>query len=112
MGFLVVVSCCCVCVPSSFFARPQHCALRCEYVARAADSCSPQCVFFHCAKILLLTGAVLGHLDCLGQLHANGDVVEARDVNGATPLHAAAEAGQLACLDFLVERTGADLRAR
>eukprot|EP00048_Salpingoeca_helianthica_P013173 m.196399 g.196399 ORF g.196399 m.196399 type:complete len:489 (-) comp15464_c0_seq2:55-1521(-) len=56
--------------------------------------------------------AFLGHLDCLEQLHSEGKVVDARDVNGATPLHAAAEACQRACIDFLVERTGADLEAR
>lgn len=56
--------------------------------------------------------AFMGHLDCLEQLHTNSEVSDARDVNGATPLHAAAEACQLSCLNFLVERTGADLRAR
>ena len=54
----------------------------------------------------------MGHLECLRHLHSEGAVFGAVDNIGSTPLHAAAEGGRLECAVFLVERTGADLRAR
>lgn len=54
----------------------------------------------------------LGHLECLKTLQGAGLVLGVVDIHGGTPLHAAAEADQLACAKYLFERTGADLHAK
>ncbi len=60
----------------------------------------------------ILHFAVGGHIECLRQLHSEKMVFGVRDESGSTPLHAAMETSQIECASFLIDRTGAELRAR